>query len=193
MPHSASEADDWRAAGRTERYNLSTADPFWTIALSSLPSSPATLATSTASEWVVSKLRACKCCYWTVLIHALHALCTRAECGASVRWHSVIATVCIRLTGLRYSYGDSAKFMLLRLPAYISWSFISLSSWRSTFFRFCVPSTTKCGQEQQLLLAPEAHPLTQFVYHICKTRVFVKVRHLNLCASVNVGAVATAF
>ena len=24
--------------------------------------------------------------------------------GASVRWHSVIATVCIRLTGLRYSY-----------------------------------------------------------------------------------------
>jgi hypothetical protein len=106
--------------GGTERPNLSTADPFRTTALSSLPSSPATLATTTASEWVVSKLRACKCCYWTVLIHALHALCTRAECGASVRWHSVIATVYIRLTGLRYSYGDLAKVMLLRLPVYTS-------------------------------------------------------------------------
>jgi len=35
--------------------------------------------------------------------------------------------------------------------------------------------------------------LRNLVYHICKARVFVKVRHLNLCASVNVGAATTAF
>ena len=35
--------------------------------------------------------------------------------------------------------------------------------------------------------------LRNLIHRICKVRVFVQVRHLDLCASVNVGAATTAF